>query len=472
MEYNKLTAELAEELKTKVKGKMLLGEDIAEEYQHDEMPIYGTGMPDGVLLAADKEDIRTALMFCNEHKIPFVTRGAGTGLAGGSTPVAGGLVVDTGKLNKIIGYDFDNFLVTVEPGVFLHDLAADAEEKGYLYAPDPGEKYGTIGGNVSTNAGGMRAVKYGCTRDSVKSMKVMLVTGEEIEVGKTTAKNSSGYNLMHLMVGSEGTLGVVTEITLKLFPLVKENVSAIIPFEDLHTCIACVPEIMRANLKPVACELLSMPAVNMCEKYQEKVTFPHEVDGVEPQAFLITTFEADTTDELDLMIEKASEVVLEAGAMDMFLMETPAQKRDVWACRSCFYTALSEQVKLLDECDVVVPVTKMADYIEYAEKICGEIGLDFTVMGHAGDGNSHVYCSTMTLDEAEFKPLAEQFMDKLTAKGIEFGGAVSGEHGIGHTKIGYLEDSIGTTQIEIMKGIKKVFDPNMILNPGKVCYKL
>ena len=212
--YNTLTPELIELLKQAAPGHLLTGEDINEDYSHDEMPIYGKHAPEALLMATSTEEIAAVMKICNENLIPVTPRGAGTGLAGGCVPVLGGVVIDTTRMKRILSYDFENFTVTIEPGVLLQDLAEDCQKQGYLYPPDPGEKLATVGGNVSTNAGGMRAVKYGTTRDYVLSMKVVLPSGEITRFGAAVSKTSSGYSLLNLMIGSEGTLGIITEITV------------------------------------------------------------------------------------------------------------------------------------------------------------------------------------------------------------------------------------------------------------------
>ena len=360
----------------------------------------------------------------------------------------------------------------MQPGVLLNTLAEDASSKGLLYPPDPGEKFATLGGNVSTNAGGMRAVKYGCTRDYVKAMTVVLPTGEIIKLGSSVSKTSSGYSLLNLMIGSEGTLGVITELTLKLIPAPKETISLIIPYPDMESCIATVPSFFMHHLNPQALEFMGKDIVISSEAYVGKQVFPRKIDGVEAEAYLLVTFDGNDADELDAVIERASEVVLEAGAIDVLVADTPALKRDAWAARSSFLEAIMADTKLLDECDVVVPVTQIAKFLGYVESLEETVGLKVRSFGHAGDGNLHIYCCSNDLEEEEFKARAEKFMEAVYIKATELGGQVSGEHGIGSGKVPYLAESVGEVNMRLMEQIKKVFDPNLILNPGKVCYKL
>ena len=472
MNHQHLTPELMEQLSAVAPGRVFTGSDINVDYSHDEMPIYGKAMPEAVVEALTTEEIAAVMKLCNENRIPVTPRGAGTGLVGGAVPIQGGVLLVTTRMNKILSYDEDNFTVTVQPGVLLQTLAEDAATRGLLYPPDPGEKLATLGGNVSTNAGGMRAVKYGCTRDYVKAMTVVLPTGEIIKLGSSVSKTSSGYSLLNLMIGSEGTLGINTELTLKLIPAPKETVSLIIPYPDMESCISTVPAFFREHLQPQALEFMGKDIVISSEAYVGKQVFPRQIEGVDAEAYLLVTFDGNDADELDAMIERASEVVLEAGAIDVLVADTPALKRDAWAARSSFLEAIMADTKLLDECDVVVPVTQIANFLVYVDSLEQEVGLKIRSFGHAGDGNLHIYCCSNDLAEDEFKARAEKFMEAVYIKATELGGQVSGEHGIGSGKVAFLAESMGDVNMRLMEEIKKVFDPNLILNPGKVCYKL
>ena len=448
--YNQVTPELIEAFKKIVPGKVFTGDEINADYSHDEMPIYGKGAPTVLVEATTTEDVAAIVKLCYENSIPVIPRGAGTGLTGAAVALHGGVMIDMSKMNKILEYDKENFVVRVEAGVLLNDLAEDAQKQGLLYPPDPGEKFATLGGNVSTNAGGMRAVKYGCTRDYVRAMTVVLPTGEIVKLGATVSKTSTGYSLLNLMIGSEGTLGIITELTLKLIPAPKETISLIIPYENLEDCIATVPKFFMEHLQPQAIE------------FMEK----------DIGAYLLVTFDGDDMESLEEITEKAAEVVLEAGAIDVLVADTPAKKKDAWAARSSFLEAIEAETKLLDECDVVVPVNQIAPYLTFVKSL--EEKYDFTIksFGHAGDGNLHIYACANDMDEAEFKKQVADFMDIIYKKAAECGGLISGEHGIGYGKMDYLAAFAGETSMRLMKGIKEVFDPKMILNPGKVCYSL
>lgn len=471
-QYHPITAEVIAQLEQVVPGRVVVGENVNPDYARDEMPIYGTRMPEVSIDVLTTEEVAGIMKVCYEHGIPVTTRGAGTGLVGGCTPICGGVVICTTKMNKILSYDLENFAVTVQPGVLLQELADDALAHGCMYPPDPGEKLATLGGNVATNASGMRGVKYGATRDYVKAMTVVLPNGEITRFGATVSKTSSGYSLLNLMIGSEGTLGVITEMTLKLIPAPKATVSLIVPFEDLSACISTVPKFKMNHFNPQAIEFFEKEILVSSEEYLGKQVFPRKVEGTEVGAYLLLTFDGDSQDELDNIVEQVAELLLEEGALDVLVADTPPKMKDAWAARSSFLEGIEEQTKLLDECDVVVPVTKIPDYVMFADELAKNYDFKLQYFGHAGDGNLHIYTCSNDMDREEFLRQVDDFMGKLYTKTMELGGQISGEHGIGMGKVKYLAQAVGETNMELMRGIKKVFDPKMILNPGKVCYSL
>ena len=470
MNYNKLTPALAEELRQLLGEKRFqYGEGVKEAYSHDEMPIYGKHLPEAVCLVESTEEVSNIMKLCSREKIPVTVRGAGTGLVGGCVPIHGGIVLSTERMNKILSYDMKNLVVHTQPGVLLCDLAADALAHGLMYPPDPGEKTATLGGNVSTNAGGMRAVKYGVTRDYVLAMTVVLPSGEVMHLGKTVCKTSSGYSLLHLMIGSEGTLGIITELTLKLIPKPVMNVSLILPFADIATAIASVPAIKLANLDPQSIEFMERDIVDSSAAYTGNAVFPTKVNGQNVGAYILVTLVGDSEAELTLKMDRLGEVAAEAGAYDVLVVWTEGLKKDVWAARSAFLTVIEAETKLLDEMDVVVPVDRIAEFLVYCHDVAAEQDVRLRSFGHAGDGNLHIYCCSNDLEEGEFKRRVQAIMDKCYAKCTEFEGQVSGEHSIGHAKKAYLRESVGETAYGLMGAIKQVFDPDGILNPGKVC---
>jgi glycolate oxidase len=469
-EYNELTPELVAELKEIVgEENCQVGEDINEDYSHDEMPIYGTHMPDVVCFPGSTEEVSAVMKLCYDHTIPVTVRGAGTGLVGGSTPLEGGVVLCTMRMNRILEYDMNNLTVRVQPGVRLCELAADALEHDLMYPPGPGEKTGSIGGNVSTNAGGMRAVKYGTTRDYVMALTVVLPNGEILKPGRAVKKSSSGYSLMHLIVGSEGTLGVITELTMKLIPNPREDVSFILPFANIHQAISSVPKIKLAGLDPQSIEFMERDIVDSSAEYTGQAVFPTAIDGKEAGAYILVTLDGNDGDEIFQRAETLVQVADEAGAYDVLVLSQPAEKQAAWAARSAFLTVIEADTQYLDEMDVCVPVDKIAAFLEFIHETGEKYDVRIRSFGHAGDGNLHIYCCGEGDDPSAFLAQSAKVMKDAYAKCEEFGGQVSGEHGIGHAKKGYLRESLGDLSIDLMAGIKKVFDPKGILNPGKIC---
>lgn len=354
-QYEAITPDILDELKAISGHRVIVGEEINPDYTHDDMPIYGLAMPEVTIDVTSTEEVSAIMKVCARHHIPVTVRGAGTGLVGGCTPVQGGVVLCTMRMNKILGYDEENMNVRVEAGVLLADLAKDAESRGFFYPPDPGEKFATLGGNVSTNAGGMRAVKYGTTRDYVEAMTVVLPSGEIMHVGAPVSKSSSGYSLLHLMIGSEGTLGIITELTLKLIAPPACHCSLIVPFENLADAIGSVPEIKHSNLKPQALEFFEKEMLETTEAYMGTSVFPKVVEGTEVGAYLLITLDADHNDELDRLVEQAAEMLLEKGALDVLVADVPMYLEKTWAARSSFLEGIESIYNLIDECDVVVP---------------------------------------------------------------------------------------------------------------------
>ena len=469
--YKKLTPELAQELEAIVgPGRFQFGDKVKEEYSHDEMPIYGRHLPEAVVLAETTEEVSEVMKLCWANDVPVTVRGAGTGLVGGCVPICGGIVLSTARMNRILRYDMKNLVVHTQPGVLLCDLAADALAHGLMYPPDPGEKTATVGGNVSTNAGGMRAVKYGVTRDYVLAMTVVLPDGRIMKLGKTVCKTSSGYSLLHLMIGSEGTLGVITELTLKLIPKPLRDVSLILPFENIAKAIASVPSIKLANLDPQSIEFMERDIVDSSAAFTGNPVFPTAVNGQEAGAYILVTLVGESEEELTLKMDRLGQVAEEAGAFDTLVVWTDNLKKDVWAARSAFLTVIEAETRLLDEMDVVVPVDRIAEFLVYTHDEAEKQGVYVRSFGHAGDGNLHIYCCSNDLEEDEFKRRVKKLMDACYHKCTEFEGQVSGEHSIGHAKKEYLRESVGDTAYGLMGAIKRVFDPDGILNPGKVCH--
>ena len=463
--YNKVNSEDLIKLKN-IAGEqnVIFGDDINPDYAHDELGGVER-MPEVLIRVHTTEEVSEIMKYAYERTIPVTVRGSGTGLVGAAVPVEGGILLETTQMNKILELDADTLTVTVQPGVLLMELAAFCEENDFLYPPDPGEKSATIGGNISTNAGGMRAVKYGVTRDYVRGLTVVTPNGEIMKLGGKIAKNSSGYSLKDLVIGSEGTLCIITEAILKLVPLPKVSVSLLVPFPDMKSAIEAVPKIFGSKITPTAIEYMSRDTILFSEDYLGK-KFP----DTKNDAYILLTFDGNTDEQVDDDMKVVADLCLEIGALDVYIVDTEERKKAVWSARGAFLEAIKASTTEMDECDVVVPVNKIDAFIKFTHQLSAEMNVRIPSFGHAGDGNLHIYICRDGMDDQKWEEVLNACFDLMYQKAEEMGGLVSGEHGIGYAKKGYLKKQYGTSQIELMKGIKSVFDPKNILNPGKICF--
>ena len=463
--YNKVTAADIAALEAIVgSSNLFAGKAINPDYAHDELGGISS-MPEVLVRAHNTEEVSAIMKLAWEKTIPVTVRGSGTGLVGAAVPIHGGILLETTRMNKILGLDPDNLTVTVQPGVLLMELAAFAELNDFLYPPDPGEKSATIGGNISTNAGGMRAVKYGVTRDYVRSLTVVLPNGEIQTFGAAVAKNSSGYGLKDLIIGSEGTLAIICEAVLKLVPKPKFSTSLLVPFPDMKSAIEAVPQIIRSKVIPTAIEYMSRDTLLFSESFLGK-KFP----DTRSDAYILLTFDGNTEIQVETDLETVAELCLNIGAVDAYIVDTEERKKSVWSARGAFLEAIKASTSEMDECDVVVPVNQIDTFIKFTHQLAETYNVRIPSFGHAGDGNLHIYICRDQLNDADWQQVLSKCFDEMYRKAEELGGLVSGEHGIGYAKKEYLRRQYGETPIALMQGIKKVFDEKNILNPGKVCF--
>lgn len=464
MAYKKIDAADITFLSNIVGNKYLFYRDqISEDYSHDELGGINN-YPEVLIKVRSTEDIAAIMRYANEKRIPVVVRGSGTGLVGAAVALEGGIMLETTLMNRILELDEENLTVTVEPGVLLMELAEFARAHDFLYPPDPGEKSATIGGNISTNAGGMRAVKYGVTRDYVRGLTVVLPNGEIVELGGKVVKNSSGYSLKDLIIGSEGTLGIVTKAILKLLPLPNRSISLLIPFPTMDAALETVPKIVKAKAIPTALEYFSRQCILFAEDYLGK-KFPDKSSD----AYLLLTFDGSSVEAVENEYQVVADLCLENGALDVYIIDTEERKDSVWSARGAFLEAIKSSTTEMDECDVVVTRNKVADFIKYTHKLEHIFNMRMPSYGHAGDGNFHVYLCRDDMSESEWSEKLAEAFKLMYDKASELGGLVSGEHGIGYAKKSYMAEQYGEEQMKLMRGIKAVFDPHNILNPGKVC---
>ena len=445
------------------KDRAFFDDAISCDYAHDEME----GIlrpPEALLKVVSAEEVSRVLAYCNGRGIPVVARGSGTGLVGGAVAVRGGVMLDMTLMNRILELDDKNMTVRVEPGVLLMELAAFADAHGLLYPPDPGEKSATLGGNISTNAGGMRAVKYGVTRDYVLSLTVVMADGSIETFGAPTVKNSSGYSVKDLIIGSEGTLCIIVEATLRLLAKPAASSSLLAGFETFADAIAAVPELLRSGTEPTALEFLTRKAIELTEEYLGK-PFP-KFSG---ESALLMTYDGGDEESVSRRMGQAADICLANRAIDCYLVDTEEREKRVWQARGAFFEAIKASAGQLDEGDMVVPRASITDFVARIGEISEKCGLRVEYFGHAGDGNLHVYFCRDGMEKARWEKRLEACFDALYGFAAELHGAVSGEHGVGYAKRDALKSRIGPGQIALMRRIKKVFDPNGILNPCKVC---
>ncbi|MCJ7608432.1 FAD-binding protein [Candidatus Bathyarchaeota archaeon] len=463
MEYVKVTEETITELNMMVgPTSIVTKKEDMEKYSHDESPTKYAAFPEVVVKPQNTEQVSRILTLANKKGIPVTLRGQGTGLSSAAVPNLGGVLISFENMNRILEIDEDNLVAVVEPGVILLHLRQELEKRGLFYPADPGEPSSAIGGNISTNAGGMNGVKYGNTRGHVLGLEIVLPSGEILNLGGKTFKRSSGYELMHLIVGSEGTLAAVTKITLKLIKLPKFFITLYIPFENLHDAIRSVPEIIRRKVTPPAIEFVEKDYLLMVEEHLNKTMPQHDA-----QAYLILRIDGDSNDELYKIGEDVTNICLENNARDVLVADTRETQERIWSIRSGFYEAAVHK-GVQKVVDTVVPPSKIAEYIEKVKNISHAYSIRILSVGHAGDGNIHLILMRGDLIDGAWNERCEKAMTELYQTALGLGGTISGEHGIGIDKKEYLAMGIDRKELEIMKGIKRVFDQNNIMNPGKI----
>ncbi|MDY3740811.1 MAG: FAD-linked oxidase C-terminal domain-containing protein [Selenomonadaceae bacterium] len=443
--------------------RILWGDEINEEYSHDELSSEES-YPDVVVRVLSAQEVSKIMVYANQQHIAVTPRGAGTGLVGSSVAVEHGIMIDTTLMNHFLELDEKNLTLTVEPGVLLMEIAAYVEERGFFYPPDPGEKSATIGGNISTNAGGMRAVKYGVTRDFVRGLEVVLADGTIMELGGKVVKNSSGYDLKDLIIGSEGTLAFVTKAILKLLPLPQKNVSLLVPFDTLTNAIDTVPKIISSKAIPTAVEFMEREVIMDAEEYLGKKFPDNQAD-----AYLLLKFDGSSVDEISKYYDDIAQICLANGAVDLLIADTDERAEAIWKARGAFLEAIKGSTTSMDEVDVVVPRSCVNEFVNFVHDLRKDMNIRIKSFGHAGDGNLHVYILRDAMNDKQWKNALEEAMQRMYDKAKTMDGQVSGEHGIGLAKKPYLKESLDPATIILMQRIKKAFDPNGILNPHKVC---
>ncbi len=461
--YNKVTIEVIEKLKAIVGGEFVLTDDESIKIHSEDETEDLCFPPEVIVKPITAEEISQIFKLANEHNIPVTPRGGGTGLSGGALTIYGGICLSMVRFNKIIEIDTQNFQATVQPGVITQVFQEAVEELGLFYPPDPASRGSChLGGNLAECSGGPRAVKYGVTKDYVLGLEAVLPTGEIINTGGRVLKNVTGYNLTQLIIGSEGTLAVITKINFKLIPLPKFKKVILVAFGTLENATDAVVKIFQRGITPSAIEFMEKAAVTAAEERQNK-KFPNS----EAEAQLFIEVDGNYPELLDRDIEQIAEVVEEFNPLDMVLAEDEQKVQDVWSLRR----GIGEAVKSISpykEEDTVVPRANMTKLIRGVKEISAKYGITTICYGHSGDGNIHVNILKDKLDEKSWEENLDTAIREIFQLTVSLGGMISGEHGIGYSQKPYISIAISAAELELMRKIKLAFDPNNILNPGKI----
>jgi glycolate oxidase len=439
---------------TSVEERRPYGKDETEDLWFD---------PEVVVRPRTTEEISAVMRLATQHRVPVTPRAGGTGLSGGALPVRGGIVLSVDRMNSILEIDRENLVAVVEPGVITQRLQEACEKVGLYYPPDPASRGScTLGGNVAENAGGPHAAKYGVTKDFVLGLEAVLPDGGVVRPGGKLLKNRTGYSLAQLLVGSEGTLAVVTKIWFKLIPLPRVRRCMLVPFPSLETAAAGVSKIYQAGLYPSALEFMEKEAIGLATRH---LNIP--VPGGDAEALLLVEFDGNREDAVEEELARAGEVCTEAGAIDCLLPEGPSKQEDLWKVRRAIGEAV-KKTSVYKEEDTVVPRAALPALVRGVKEICAKAGVTVVCYGHAGDGNLHCNVLRMGMDEKSWNERLPGVVEEIFRLTVSLGGMISGEHGIGWSQRRYLPLALPPEEIAAMRAIKHAFDPLGILNPDKM----
>ena len=433
------------------------------KYSHDETEDLKY-FPELVLTPNNTNEVSKILDYCNSNLIPITPCGARTGLSGGSLPLFGGVALSLERFNSIIKIDERNLQVTVEPGVINQELRDAVEKKNLFYPPDPASKGScTLGGNLAENAGGPKALKYGVTKDYVLNLEVVLPNGEIIWTGANVLKNSTGYNLTQLFVGSEGTLGIITKIVFKLIPLPTKDISLLVPFNSSEKACEAVSAVFRAGITPSALEFIERDAIDWTKKYSDiELNIDDDV-----KAHLLVEVDGNDLERLYKECEHIFEVMQGFDCGEILLADSEIQKNSLWKLRRSVGEAVKSN-SIYKEEDTVVPRAELAKLLKGVKDIGKAYGFKSVCYGHAGDGNLHVNIIKGNMSDNDWSLKLSSGIREIFELTKKLGGTISGEHGIGLVQKEYMDIVLSKKNIELQKGIKRLFDPNYILNPGKI----
>lgn len=463
MSYNKITSKDLEQLRSFIRDEDRFITKPTVHWDHDQFKTV-RAMPDLVIQPTTNEEVEKVVKYASDHHIPIVPRGNSTGLMGANLSVDGGISLDMVKMNKILSYEPNNLTMTVQAGIRLKDMEEFLADKPFTYMPAPAMHWATIGGNVDTNAGGLKAIKYGVTREHIRELKVVLANGKLYKFGAKAVKSSSGYSLKDLIIGSEGTLGVVTEVTVRLYPRPKEIINALIPYPTLTQAIKSVPAILASGVVPTTVEFMGRKVIDLWESYANQ-KFPVS----EGNGFIIVGIDAFTKGEVEAELKQVLETVkqFDAGKAVVLAADSDEAKL-IWKAREELLLAIQKSTPMMDEVDISVPIDHIPDVLKRIDELEKEVGMRIPNFGHAGDGNLHIYLCSDDDSKEVFDKKSKEVITELYKKAKEVDGNMSGEHGIGYAREPYFEDYYGKEYVEILRKIKLAFDPNDIINPDKV----
>jgi len=449
---------------------VLAGTEKVHDYSHDEFSLKDIARePDLVVKPGTEYQVAEILKLAGEHTVPVTPRGGGTGLCGGCVPASGGIVLSLERMNRVLEIDPDNQMAVVEAGLRLSDLATAVEYAGLYFPPHPGDESAMIGGLIATNAGGSRAVKYGTIRNYIRGLELVCPTGEILKLGGKFVKSSTGYNLMHLVIGSEGTLGVVTKAIIQLITKPPLTRSLVVPFAELEPAIETVPLLLKKGVVPVAVEFLEIEPITLAEDYL-RLKWPSKLG----KTHLLIILDASSEEEMDRLSQTVADICLEKDALNIFIAETPSRQEEVLSIRSKIYEAIKAgTVEILD---ISIPRAEIARHVRKVAETARKYDIWLPTFGHAADGNIHTHImkarylngQMVPVPVSEWRDKVDKVREELFQDCRERGGVISGEHGIGLVKKPYLSLVLEEKQIELMRGIKKAFDPAGIMNPGKI----
>ncbi len=460
--FNRVTPEVVGLLKAIVGPEHVLVEDI-EKYGHDETEDFWFP-PEVVVRPRTTKEVSAVVRLANERRIAVTPQAARTSLSGGALPVHGGIALAIERMNRILDVDVENLFIVTEPGVVTQTLQEEVEKHGLFYGPDPASRGSCmIGGNVAHNAGGPRALKYGVTKDWVYGLEVVLPSGEIIRTGGKLLKNVAGYNLTQLFVGSEGTLGVVTEVTLKLVPKPKFNKTMLAPFPSVAAAATAVTKIFAAQIVPCACEYMERAAVEAVERRKGQ-KFPGS-DGAE--AMLLVEVDGMDEGRCEEDLAAIAEICQSCGAPDVFLAADAEKRASVWAMRRSIGEAVKSMSPYREE-DTVVPRSRLPELVAAIHDVSKKHGIVAISYGHVGDGNIHVNLLKMGLSDEEWTRKLEPAVRELFERTVALGGQITGEHGVGFVQRNYMSIPFPPHHLDQLRAVKRAFDPNGIMNPGKV----